>query len=54
MMEGFDECRVKKLLQLPLSARVVMVLAVGYGDLEKGTWGPRFRLPKEKVVHYVS
>lgn len=50
MMEGFDECRVKKLLNLNSSTRVVMVVSVGY-EGERGTWGPQFRLPYEQVVH---
>ncbi len=50
MMEGFDEVRVKKLLKLNRSARVVMVISVGR-ESERGTWGPQFRLPKTDVVH---
>jgi len=50
MMEGFDECRVKKLLSLNSSSRVVMVISVGY-EGERGTWGPQFRLPLSEVVH---
>lgn len=53
MMEGFDECRVKRLLNLPRSARVVMVIGLGF-EGERGTWGPRFRLPLEEVVHIHS
>lgn len=52
MMEGFDENRVQSLLNLPSSARVVMVIAIGYPE-ENGTWGPRFRLDEELVVHKV-
>ena len=52
MMEGFDECRVKKLLKLPRSARVAMVISVGR-ESDRGTWGPQFRLPKSEVVHLV-
>ncbi|MBY0553000.1 nitroreductase family protein [bacterium] len=50
MMEGFDEVRVKRLLKLGRSSRVVMVIAVGY-EGERGTWGPQFRLPLNEVVH---
>jgi nitroreductase len=50
MMEGFDECRVKKLLKLNSSTRVVMVISVGY-EGERGTWGPQFRLPLSEVIH---
>ncbi len=49
MMEGFDECRVKKLLKMSRSERVLMVIACGEAATN-GTWGPRFRLPLESVV----
>lgn len=52
MMEGFDESRVKRMLKLKSSARVVMVIAVGRAS-ERGTWGPQFRLPLGQVVHEV-
>lgn len=50
MMEGFDERRMRKLLRLPCSARVVMAISIGY-EAERGTWGPQFRLPLERVLH---
>ncbi len=52
MMEGFDESRVRRLLRLKRSDRVVMVIAVGE-EADKGTWGPRFRINSDKVVHEV-
>jgi nitroreductase len=52
MMEGFDEWRVKRLLSLPFSSRVVMVIGIGY-EGERATWGPQFRLPFETVVHEI-
>ena len=52
MMEGFDEGRVKRLLRLNNSTRVVMVIAVGYAS-DKGTWGPQWRLQLNEVVHHV-
>ncbi len=52
MMEGFDECRVKKLLGLSFSGRVVMVIAVGR-EGPRGTWGPRFRLNRDEVIHRI-
>jgi len=52
MMEGFDEVRVKRILRLRDSARVVMVIAVG-SEGERGTWGPQFRIPIEQVVHEI-
>lgn len=50
MMEGFDECRLKSLLKLKSSSRVVMVIGVGF-EAERGTWGDRERLPYNEVVH---
>lgn len=52
MMEGFDERRVKNLLSLKYSDRVVMVIAVGE-EAERGTWGPQFRIDSKKVIHEV-
>jgi nitroreductase len=48
-MEGFDEKRVKKILNLPGRAEINMIIAVGKGT-DKGIWGPRFRVPKEEVI----
>lgn len=48
-MEGFDEKRVKKALQLPRGAEVNMIISVGKGT-EAGIWGPRFRVPNEEVI----
>lgn len=50
MMEGFDECRLKSLLKLKSSARILMVIGIGY-EAERGTWGERERLPFNEVVH---
>ena len=52
MMEGFDEVRVKKLLKLNSSERVVMVIAVGEAA-ENGTWGPQFRIPNNLTIKEV-
>lgn len=52
MMEGFDECRVKKLLKLSRTDRVVMVIAVGEEEAQ-GTWGPQYRLSSELFIHRV-
>ncbi len=52
MMEGFDEPRVKKILGLRHSDRVVMVISVGE-EADRGTWGPRFRISSDKVIHEV-
>lgn len=48
-MEGFDEIRVKKALNLPRGAEINMIISVGKGT-EEGVWGPRFRVPYEEVV----
>lgn len=53
MMEGFDEVRVKRLLGLRRSTRVVMVVGIGY-EGERGTWGPQFRLPNHEIIHEVD
>ncbi len=52
MMEGFDEWRVKNLLDLSFSSRVVMVIGIGF-EGERGTWGPQMRLPYDQVVYEV-
>lgn len=52
MMEGFDEVRVKRLLRLSPSARVVMVIAMGE-EAPGGRWGEQIRVLKEEVVHLV-
>jgi nitroreductase len=52
MMEGMDEHRVRRLLGLPRTDRVVMVISIGE-EAERGTWGPRQRMPFEQVVHEV-
>lgn len=51
-MEGFDACRVHRLLKLGCSTRVAMIIGIGY-EGERGTWGPQFRLPFHEVVHEV-
>ena len=49
-MEGFDEPRVKRLLQLPRGAEINMVIAVGYGT-EKGVWNERRRVDMADVLY---
>ncbi|MGY6743262.1 MAG: nitroreductase family protein [Cecembia sp.] len=48
-MEGFDSLRVKKLLQLPSSAEISMIIGCGKG-LPEGVYGDRFRLACEEVI----
>lgn len=52
-MEGFDQCRVARLLQLPRSAQVSMVISCGYRDGDKGIWGERYRLPFDQVYRRI-
>lgn len=52
MMEGFDEVRVKKILKARGTTKVVMVIGIGY-EAEKGTWGPRFRIPQDQTIHII-
>ena len=51
-MEGFDHCRVKKILKLNSQCHVVMVIGVGKGD-PKGVYGNRFRIDENLVVKIV-
>ena len=48
-MEGFDEKRVKRALNLPRDAEINMIISVGKGTAE-GVWGDRNRVPYEEVV----
>lgn len=50
-MEGFDEVRVHRQLQLADDAAVVMVLGVGR-RADDGVYYPRLRFPRERFVHY--
>lgn len=47
-MEGHDSLRVKKILGLPNSAEINMVISCGVRE-EHGVYGPRFRVPFEEV-----
>ena len=51
-MEGMDESRIKKILNLGCRARVVMVISFGERAPE-GVWGPQIRLPRDWFVHEV-
>ncbi|MNZ76099.1 NADH dehydrogenase [compost metagenome] len=48
-MEGFDEVRLRKVLDLPREAMPIMLLAVGKMG-EKGIYNPRLRFPLEQHV----
>jgi hypothetical protein len=45
----FDSKRVKKLLNLPKSAEINMIIGCGKAA-PGGVYGPRFRVPMEEVV----
>jgi len=47
-MEGFDSLRVKKILHLPSSSEINMIIGCGLRD-EQGVYGERFRIPFEEV-----
>ncbi|WP_269222544.1 nitroreductase family protein [Flavobacterium sp. IMCC34518] len=51
-MEGFDSLRVKKIINLPNSSEITMILGCGIRD-EQGIYGERFRIPFEDVYHKV-
>ncbi len=51
-MEGSDTLRVKKILKLPRSAEINMIIGCGIRE-EKGVYGSRFRVPFEEVYHVV-
>ncbi|OOG78667.1 nitroreductase family protein [Algoriphagus sp. A40] len=48
-MEGFDSNRVKKLLDLPQSSEIAMIIGCGKG-IPEGIYGERFRLPYQELV----
>ncbi len=51
-MEGFDSVRVRRIVGLPRSETIVMVISVGERT-ERGIWGERYRVPREVVVREV-
>ena len=51
-MEGFDECRVKKLLGLGRGAHVVMVIGCG-APAPDGIYGAQMRLDEKLFLHEV-
>jgi nitroreductase len=48
-MEGFDSKGVRKLLQLPKSAEINMIISCGTA-LPEGIYGKRFRVPSAEVI----
>ena len=51
-MEGSDTLRVKRILNLPASAEINMVIGCGIRD-PKGVYGPRFRVPFDEVYYEI-
>ncbi len=51
-MEGFDESRVKNILNLNSKSHVVMVLGVGEID-PAGIFGPQYRVDPKLVIHEI-
>jgi nitroreductase len=47
-MEGFDSLRIKKILHLPVSSEINMIIGCGLRE-EQGVYGARFRIPFEEV-----
>ncbi|MFV7236869.1 MULTISPECIES: nitroreductase family protein [Flavobacterium] len=47
-MEGFDSLRIKKILHLPASSEINMIIGCGLRE-EQGVYGERFRIPFEDV-----
>lgn len=51
-MEGFDEVRLRRVLDIPRQAMLIMLLAVGRQG-EKGVYNPRLRFPLEQQVTWL-
>jgi len=51
-MEGIDSYRIKKLLKLPKTAQICMVISAGK-RASNGVYGKRFRLNKNKFIKVV-
>ena len=47
-MEGFDSLRIKKIVHLPASSEINMIIGCGLRE-EQGVYGERFRIPFEEV-----
>ena len=52
-MEGLDSRCVKRILKLPRSAEINMIVACGIRDGNKGIWGERFRLPFDEIYRRI-
>ena len=47
-MEGFDSLRVKRILSLPYSSEINMVISCGIRD-DKGVYGKQIRVPFDDI-----
>lgn len=53
-LEGFDSKLVKRMLKLPHSAEINMIIPCGIRKGNAGIWGERCRVPFEEVYHRVE
>ena len=51
-MEGFDEKRIKRILQLNWQCHVVMIFGIGQAE-KNGSYGDRFRIDDDLVIKEV-
>ncbi len=51
-LEGFDSLIIKRLLKLPYSAEINMVVTCGIRD-RQGVWGERYRVPFDEVYRKI-
>jgi nitroreductase len=51
-MEGFDSCRIKKIMNLSPKEKIVMIIAAGK-RADGGVYGPRIRFPKSQFLKTV-
>ncbi|MDA7810468.1 nitroreductase family protein [Flavobacteriaceae bacterium] len=51
-MEGSDTLMIKKILNIPKSAEINMVIGCGIRE-DKGVFGPQFRVPFKDVYRYI-
>ncbi|MNF45425.1 putative NAD(P)H nitroreductase MhqN [compost metagenome] len=47
-MEGFDSLRIKKIIDLPMSSEINMIIGCGIRE-DNGVYGERFRVPFEEI-----
>jgi nitroreductase len=47
-MEGFDSLRIKKIIDLPTSSEINMIIGCGVRE-DNGVYGERFRVPFEEI-----